>query len=312
MAQSHKRLCGRGRRAAAAHEPEEGSADDTSTDSTAAPVVVTAATTAAAHAARCRKSQPALHRTCMHLAARMRRVAQKRYPTPMQIPLCPKPDKVFACVSVLFGGEHAPAKYIAGARALACSLPFPWALWIVSDASASCAYKRLLVDVPNVHMVQLQGMLPAPCPRRAPATMDATLARFLLLDDPRLAVGVVVDLDIDDGRVAAEHFVKLAIWAMHTDKSFVVHEYPAHARPLGGPRVTPPGTSWNAGALVQLRHASHPRWDASIAAYMEDDGEAACRGRYGTDEAFLYSPQNPRTAAGSVSFRRTPARSRFG
>jgi len=59
----------------------------------------------------------------------------------------------------------------------------------------------------------------------------------------------------------------------------------------------PVGASWNAGALVQVRgeeevHAPR-RWSAAITEYMEDEEEAACRGVYGTDEAFLCGRHSP-------------------
>lgn len=61
--------------------------------------------------------------------------------------------------------------------------------------------------------------------------------------------------------------------------------------------MPPVGTSWNAGALVQVRQDRQGDatqvWRAAITKYMQDATEAACRGVYGTDEAFLCGPHSP-------------------
>ncbi|KAL1504186.1 hypothetical protein AB1Y20_010595 [Prymnesium parvum] len=61
-------------------------------------------------------------------------------------------------------------------------------------------------------------------------------------------------------------------------------------------------TPENGGACISTRairvrgeeevHAPR-RWSVAITAYMEDEGEAACRGVYGTDEAFLCGRHSP-------------------
>jgi len=178
----------------------------------------------------------------------MRRVARGLTPS-QQLPPSPEPNGVLAMVSVLYGEEYTPVKYIEGARRLASELPPPWALWVAATAGVqrSVAFQRLLASAPNVHIVRVDGKAEVKNARRQSCSFDATLLRFLLLDDPRLAVGVVVDLDIDDGKKAAQRFVSLAIWAMHTGKRWCVHQYPCHPRPRGGARVVPVGASGTPG-----------------------------------------------------------------
>ncbi|KAL1503963.1 hypothetical protein AB1Y20_010380 [Prymnesium parvum] len=189
----------------------------------------------------------------------MRRVARGLTPS-QQLPPSPEPNGVLAMVSVLYSDECTPVKYIEGARRLASALPPPWALWIAATAGVqrSVAFQRLLAGAPNVHIVRVDGKAEVKNARRQSCSFDATLLRFLLLDDPRLAVGVVVDLDIDDGKKAAQRFVSLAIWAMHTGKRWCVHQYPCHPRPRGGARVVPVGASGTPGPSCRFVERRSP------------------------------------------------------
>ena len=142
-------------------------------------------------------------------------------PPPVYLPPPPSGSEgSYALCAALFGGGGLHLRYVRGAARVARALPPPWVLRIAApmETARSGAVAQLLRPLPNVQIVEcLSGSkLEGGGSRRPPphGCIEATLLRFLLLDDPNLRLAVVIDLDVRDGEVAAEHFRKLAVWLL--------------------------------------------------------------------------------------------------
>lgn len=168
------------------------------------------------------------------------------------------------------------AAYVHGVHSLAESLPSGWTLWVLVTPLIYAHYgERLLARHANLHLIVLEGTSTDERASPAGGTLVATLARFVLLDDPRIACAIVVDADLQKeekkwvtglakanpqrGRdhqveqgIAAE-FLAVARYGLSESAHFVVHEYTTNDRiATKAARVLEEGRSWNAGCLVQV------------------------------------------------------------
>lgn len=119
----------------------------------------------------------------------------------------------FVFLAVVFGAR-AGMCYLEKAALLAGELlkhP-PWAMWLLLDAGLPLTAREAVARIPNVHIIIIGNdtsvhQQPKTRSTRAAAgivrmntNLTATLARFVLLDDPGICVGLVVDTDAHAGK----------------------------------------------------------------------------------------------------------------
>ena len=221
------------------------------------------------------------------------------------------PPGRFAVIVVLYGdAPEINTRYVLGAARLAANLYPPWALWVVATHGIlSSPMGQQLASLYNVHCVKLVGCGDAvqAAGRTVITTFNATLARFVMLDDPSLVIGIVADADVLDGRVEVKALTEQAYNVATGARASAggcdwgVHQYPV-VKPRGGSPghrvIDTDRISWNAGGLVQVRMATltpatQPSWAARIGSFLADEAEAGVVAQYGVDEHFLTSSHSP-------------------
>ena len=181
------------------------------------------------------------------MGAAMQRISCKPSP-PVWLPPPPAGSAgTYAMCASLFGGDAVDLRYIRGAAMLARALPPPYVLRIAAPTTTahSAAVQRLLLVLPNVQVIECVGSHERDQTglRSGDGTLEATLLRFLLLDDPRLVVAVTVDLDVSDGKKSVKDFLRLVVSAACASTTLRLH-------PPGEPVCTSAGVGTEATGTI--------------------------------------------------------------